>query len=400
MTSQINYNNIDGTFPVAGQDNSSQGFRDNFQNTKTNFQYAYNEISALQANAVLKGSTNDLGGGIISNVALSGQTEVIYDHGNTSGTIVYTFSNGSYQTITLGGSIVVSFDTDFAAISGKAATIKLAVTVPNTSYTVTWPSSVSLNLATLANQSGQISRFTQTGTYIFQLTTVDGGTTWNISELDRNRNVVQGNLSLNTVIANVSTTGITMTVSNIAGSAFGEITANSIVVNTLVTSGTSATYTGNLTANNIIANTGIYGNIQTPIQSNITLLGTLSSLSVSGNANIGNLTVSTVFDVCGVYEETGIQFVADAANGASTNVWSNVSVVLVQPNAVIGSYTLTFPPSPMNGQFLRFTFGNTITSLTMTSGSDTINGKFTTANANVGGVWMYNLGTTTWYKMN
>ena len=49
MTSQINPNNIDGTYPVAGQDNNSQGFRDNFTNTKTNFQLAANEISDLQS---------------------------------------------------------------------------------------------------------------------------------------------------------------------------------------------------------------------------------------------------------------------------------------------------------------------------------------------------------------
>jgi len=30
MTSAINIDNISGTFPVAGQDNNSQGFRDNF----------------------------------------------------------------------------------------------------------------------------------------------------------------------------------------------------------------------------------------------------------------------------------------------------------------------------------------------------------------------------------
>jgi hypothetical protein len=32
-TASTYYNNIDVTFPVAGQDNSSQGFRDNFNNT-------------------------------------------------------------------------------------------------------------------------------------------------------------------------------------------------------------------------------------------------------------------------------------------------------------------------------------------------------------------------------
>jgi hypothetical protein len=45
MASQINPNDIDGAYPVAGQDNNSQGFRDNFTNTKTNFTYAANEIT-------------------------------------------------------------------------------------------------------------------------------------------------------------------------------------------------------------------------------------------------------------------------------------------------------------------------------------------------------------------
>jgi hypothetical protein len=48
MTSQVNPNNIDGTYPVAGQDNDSQGFRDNFTNIKTNFQYAEDEINDLE----------------------------------------------------------------------------------------------------------------------------------------------------------------------------------------------------------------------------------------------------------------------------------------------------------------------------------------------------------------
>ena len=35
MASSINPSNVDGTYPVAGQDNDSQGFRDNFTNIKT-----------------------------------------------------------------------------------------------------------------------------------------------------------------------------------------------------------------------------------------------------------------------------------------------------------------------------------------------------------------------------
>jgi hypothetical protein len=54
MSSNINPNNIDGTYPIAGQDNNSQGFRDNFTQTKVNFQYAADEINDLQAKGIFK----------------------------------------------------------------------------------------------------------------------------------------------------------------------------------------------------------------------------------------------------------------------------------------------------------------------------------------------------------
>ena len=55
MASNIVPGNIDGTFPIAGQDNSSQGFRDNFTAIKNNFTTANTEITDLQNN---KASTN------------------------------------------------------------------------------------------------------------------------------------------------------------------------------------------------------------------------------------------------------------------------------------------------------------------------------------------------------
>ena len=47
MSSNINPNNIDTTYPVAGQDNDSQGFRDNFTNIKNNFTEAQTELNDL-----------------------------------------------------------------------------------------------------------------------------------------------------------------------------------------------------------------------------------------------------------------------------------------------------------------------------------------------------------------
>lgn len=50
MASLININNIDITYPIAGQDNDTQGFRTNFTNIRNNFITAKNEITALQSN--------------------------------------------------------------------------------------------------------------------------------------------------------------------------------------------------------------------------------------------------------------------------------------------------------------------------------------------------------------
>ena len=58
MTSAINVSTLDTDFPVAGQDNDSQGFRTNFNTIKTAFQTAATEISSLQtvANTLQPGS--------------------------------------------------------------------------------------------------------------------------------------------------------------------------------------------------------------------------------------------------------------------------------------------------------------------------------------------------------
>jgi gas vesicle protein len=53
MTSSITtttINSIDNTYPKSGQNNSTQGFRDNFTQIRENFQYAKADIEALQGN--------------------------------------------------------------------------------------------------------------------------------------------------------------------------------------------------------------------------------------------------------------------------------------------------------------------------------------------------------------
>ena len=59
MSSNIIPGNIDGTYPKAGQDNSSQGFRDNFTEIKNNYTTAASEITALQTNKASLDASND-----------------------------------------------------------------------------------------------------------------------------------------------------------------------------------------------------------------------------------------------------------------------------------------------------------------------------------------------------
>ena len=49
MASNINPTAIDVTYPIAGQDNDTQGFRDNFSSIKNNFTVTKSEISAIQS---------------------------------------------------------------------------------------------------------------------------------------------------------------------------------------------------------------------------------------------------------------------------------------------------------------------------------------------------------------
>ena len=77
MASNINTSNIDTAYPVAGQDNDSQGFRDNFTNINDNFTEAKSEIEDLQNKVLLKsaltGSSldNDMAGETITNLELT-----------------------------------------------------------------------------------------------------------------------------------------------------------------------------------------------------------------------------------------------------------------------------------------------------------------------------------------
>lgn len=113
MTSQINPNNVNTAYPVAGQDNSTQGFRDNFTNIKLNFTYAANEISALQSTVGQTDIYFSAGGTSTLSAGTNGQVQVMAMNTDV-GTMVVTVANAAW-----GGAGTITFDT-----IGQACTLK------------------------------------------------------------------------------------------------------------------------------------------------------------------------------------------------------------------------------------------------------------------------------------
>ena len=224
MTSAINPNDIDGTYPVAGQDNNSQGFRDNFTNTKTNFQYAANEITDLQTNVVLKaaltGTTldNDMGGSPLSNANISDFSALAAILGTLSGTVAINYVAGHYQTVTTGGSISLSF-TNWPA-AGNFGIVRVQITITNTAYTVTLPASVSVGTSNLQGYNASVISFDQSGIYTYDFTTSDGGTTISIFDCSRNMDPIYlpSNQNLGTGTGSLGAVNLTTTATYFATS--------------------------------------------------------------------------------------------------------------------------------------------------------------------------------------
>ena len=185
MASNIVPGNIDGTFPTAGQDNSSQGFRDNFTGIKNNFTEAKTEIEALQSNKANLNASNDFAGNIIADGELKDNSETVYAHGTAGGTITLNHENGHYQTITTNASVTLDF-TNLPA-SGKLGRIILDITFASTAHTITIPTAV-LVAGNVSGGDGSSNTITvpTSGRYLYEFMSPDSGTTVLMHQLGNN----------------------------------------------------------------------------------------------------------------------------------------------------------------------------------------------------------------------
>jgi hypothetical protein len=185
MASNIVPGNIDGTFPKAGQDNSSQGFRDNFSTIKTNFTEAVTEIEALQTNKANLNTSSDFTDNEVTRAVLKDTSETVYAHGTTGGAITLNHENGHYQTITSNASITLTF-TNWPATSTLGRII-LDITFASTAHTITIPTAVIVSGLVLGGDgSSNTITCPTSGRYLYEFMTPDAGTTILMHQIGNN----------------------------------------------------------------------------------------------------------------------------------------------------------------------------------------------------------------------
>ena len=109
MSSNIVSETIDAEFPVAGQDNDTQGFRDNFSTIKDSLAAAKTEIEELQDDTAKLNTGNNFAGNDLSDANFVQVTEEFLNNGTAIANVNVSFLNGHYQVYTIGDAININF---------------------------------------------------------------------------------------------------------------------------------------------------------------------------------------------------------------------------------------------------------------------------------------------------
>jgi hypothetical protein len=290
--SNINPQSIDGTYPIAGQDNNSQGFRDNFTNTVNNFTFAADELTDLQNNAVLRAAlgsvgqtgtpTNDMNYTFLTHAQLIGTVETknqISEPG-VGGDFEVDWESGHFQLVSVQTTAGMTF-ANWPSSTNVWSRVRLQVTATTLSN-LTISGTYIENLQNIQGAVGNVLTL-NTGIYQFDFSSYDAGAHVWIQDVTRNYDET---LSFNTltVSGNVLAEGLSVfgnTRVGLAGKPSGQY--HTVVGNITQTTAGGPVYintTGNISASTINADTySATGNILA------------TGLSVFGNTRIGSLAI-------------------------------------------------------------------------------------------------------------
>jgi hypothetical protein len=200
MSSSINTNGINTNYPVPGENNSTQGFRDNFASIKNNLNTASSEITDIQNKALLKSALdgsvldNNMNGALISNALTRGFRATTYNLGNSlTGTVLVNLAQADVHYGTIAGNVSLQFGS-WAPVNTES-TVILRLSISNPAAVITFPSQV---VATNNNFGGTIlENYVNVADAVtvtapagveqldFKLSTLDCGTTISIEPLNR-----------------------------------------------------------------------------------------------------------------------------------------------------------------------------------------------------------------------
>ena len=173
--SQIISVDIDENFPVAGQDNDSQGFRDNFSVIKNSLATAKAEITELDELTAKKDRDNDFNENEIQRATFIQTTEkVVSQATNTSMSVHWTY--GSYQEITVAGDVSLTIGSwPEAGVLGR---MRIAVfSDGKNDYTITWASTMGNDIMAAPGFENPFAIASEVWPKIFDFWTTDGGDT-------------------------------------------------------------------------------------------------------------------------------------------------------------------------------------------------------------------------------
>lgn len=182
MASTItNYSNqININFPVAGQDNDSQGFRTNFAKIQSALSIADDEITKVQLNAVNLSATNDFGTNIIKRAALQNSSVVVNTVGAVSGAVNVNYALGSYQQFSVTTGTYLFTVINWPPVSDQCGTIRLELTPANSGEAIV---DFGGNSIVNAGVTPLPASYTQTTPVVWELWSPDAGDTVFVKEV-------------------------------------------------------------------------------------------------------------------------------------------------------------------------------------------------------------------------
>jgi hypothetical protein len=142
MTSAINTAQIDEEYPVAGADNNSQGFRDNFTGIKTALNVAAGEITTLQNTTAKLNADNDFNSNKITDALYYNLRGTVSPAGDVSGTADINTSSFPVHWVTLLANTTLTF-TNWPATLNQYACVRVEIRGGTTTANVVFSSNPS-----------------------------------------------------------------------------------------------------------------------------------------------------------------------------------------------------------------------------------------------------------------